>query len=340
MVAPAKWRTRSSGLPRFFTSTSCSLKTASTAKATRRSARPSSISSTCAPTVARSGSPSTSSSHTSGISAPSWRIVSRSSARRISVRATRRMRSILAVGTTKVWPPALTSTPLKVASVTGSTMRNAVPAPRPVSMATVPPSRSTLSRTMAMPRPRPEISVMMALVETPDVKMSASAAAPSSARAWSVETALVRTAEAFTFSTSMPAPSSATRISTLPPSSGVTASRSWPAAGLCAARRAAGASRPWSMALRTRCRSGSFISCRMRLSISTSRPSRCSAMSLSCARARSRTSFGKTSSSVEKGSITRRLASARRSSMSVPAVRSSRAAAAASAVRRCSTVSM
>ena len=168
MVAPAMWRTRRSGSPRFFTSTSCSFKTASTAKAMRRSAGPSSMTSTCAPVVALSGSPSTSSSQASGIVSPSWRIVSWPAALRISSCATRRMRAIFAVGMTKVWPPAVTSTPLNVASVTGSTMRKVVPAPRTDSRATVPPSRSTFSRTMAMPRPRPEISVMMALVETPD----------------------------------------------------------------------------------------------------------------------------------------------------------------------------
>ena len=154
------------------------------------------------------------------------------------------MHAILAVGITKVCPPALTRMPLNVASVIGSTMRKVVPAPRAVSMVICPPSFSTFSRTIAMPRPRPEISVRIALVEIPDSKMSASAACSLSVAVSSAASVPARMAEAFTFSTSMPAPSSATVISTLLPSSCDTASVSVPHEDLCAAARAAGFSMP------------------------------------------------------------------------------------------------
>ena len=49
--------------------------------------------------------------------------------------------------------------------------RKVVPIPSLLSTETDPPTFSTFSRTMASPRPRPETSVIIGLVETPDLKM-------------------------------------------------------------------------------------------------------------------------------------------------------------------------
>ena len=75
-----------------------------------------------------------------------------------------------------------------VLTVRGRSSRIVVPAPRRVSRVTSPPSLSTFSRTIAMPRPRPEMSVTIGLVETPDWKMNARISESPMACADSAET--------------------------------------------------------------------------------------------------------------------------------------------------------
>ncbi len=166
----------------------------------------------------------------------------------------------------------------------------------------------------------------MALVETPDSNTSASICAVLSAAPASGASRPSRTARSRTCSGSMPRPSSLTSSSTLSPSRGSTSIASRARSGLCARRRSAGVSMPWSIALRSRCTSGSRICSRMRRSISIAAPSIRSSTCLPLSRARSRTRRGAISSSVENGSIrVRFMSSSRWSTMPASARRSCQA---------------
>ena len=127
-------------------------------------------------------------------------------------------RSTAAAGTMNVCPPALTRTPLKVDRVRGSTILNVVPPAVSLATVTVPPSFSTFSRTMARPSPLPEISVIMGLVDNPELKISSSRSSRPIRSASSCVTTPRCTAAAVSRAVSIPAPSSATRISIRPES--------------------------------------------------------------------------------------------------------------------------
>jgi len=93
-----------------------------------------------------------------------------------------------------------------------------VPLPISVSTEMRPPRRSTRSRTMARPRPRPDMSVIMGLVDIPDSKMSCNSSASSILATCSGERIPSFIAAAPSLPLAIPAPSSAMTNSTLSPS--------------------------------------------------------------------------------------------------------------------------
>ena len=100
------------------------------------------------------------------------------------------------------------------------------------------------------------------------------------------------TALARSFSGSMPPPSSRISMATASPSWRAESS-TWPIGFLPAASRTDGRSMPWSMALRTRCTSGSASASTRLRSSSVSAPSSVNSTCLSSWRATSRAIFGK-----------------------------------------------
>ena len=130
-----------------------------------------------------------------------------------------------------------------IASVSGTRTRTVVPRPATLWMSTVPLIASMFVRTTSMPTPRPETLVTWAAVEKPGSKMNCSTRSSGSVAAWSALTSPRATALARTASTAIPAPSSATSITTWP-LSWKARSRSRPARGLPAAARTSGGSMP------------------------------------------------------------------------------------------------
>ena len=123
-------------------------------------------------------------------------------------------------------------------------MRNVVPAPGVEVTVIVPPSFSTFSRTIARPSPRPDKSVMIGLVDSPEWKMSPVTSASAKRAASPAAMSPRRTAAFPTLRASIPAPSSATVSSTRFPSTGFTVIVTDPRLGLPSSRRASGFSMP------------------------------------------------------------------------------------------------
>jgi hypothetical protein len=86
----------------------------------------------------------------------------------MSPAATRITRSTAASGKRKGRPALRTRSPVKVAMVAGTIILTVVPCSGRVSMMQRPPSLSTCSRAIVMPRPRPDTSVMTGLVVSPE----------------------------------------------------------------------------------------------------------------------------------------------------------------------------
>ena len=173
-----------------------------------------------------------------------------------------------------------------MASVSGRRMSIVLPLPATLWIATVPRKASMLRRTTSMPTPRPDKLVMVSAVEKPASKISLRIS--SSAGTTPCSTRPRAQARASTLSREMPRPSSWMRIK-MPPDSWQADSVSLPCAGLPAASRASGDSRPWSRPLRTRCISGSAMRSTTDLSSSVSPPTISSATSLPSSAAVSRT---------------------------------------------------
>ena len=171
------------------------------------------------------------------------------------------------------------------------------------------------------------MSVTIGLVVTSDSKISATERASSIAAAASAVTTPRRTAAARTRAASIPAPSSASVISTLEPSTAPTEIVMCANAGFPTRTRSAVGSTPWSAALRTRWISGSFSSSSTRLSISTSPPFTTRSMSLPRSRPTCRARSGNASVMVATGSISSCLAPSSTPSTSLSAERPSRRAA-------------
>ncbi len=162
--------------------------------------------------------------------------------------------STAARGSTYRTPPTFTSRPSMMARVNGRVRRNAVPSPGRLVTSMRPRRASTRSRTTSSPTPRPESVPAVSRVEKPGSKIrrnSVSGSGRASEGSMFRATARFRTASA-----SMPAPSSAMRMATLPPA--------WraememrPVSGFPAAFRSAGGSMPWSRQFRSRWTIGS-----------------------------------------------------------------------------------
>ena len=102
-----------------------------------------------------------------------------------------------------------------MASVSGSVIRKVVPWPGRDSTVSRPPRPSTVSRTTAMPTPRPLARSASSRVENPDEQMMSSSARESSPS--SVVTRPSAVARCVTDATSMPRPSSAISMITVSP---------------------------------------------------------------------------------------------------------------------------
>ncbi|KAF5029882.1 hypothetical protein DSECCO2_643960 [anaerobic digester metagenome] len=157
---------------------------------------------------------------------------------------TRRTCFTCCIGRTYTCRSERTSSPRRVAILTGTVRVIAVPLPTVEETVTSPPRRETVSSTIASPSPLPERSVTIRLVVIPDRKMSQIASlsvrvASSSAVITSFSTAVLRIALLST-----PAPSSATSMPTLLPDRGKTRIRTEPVADFCRALLASGLSMP------------------------------------------------------------------------------------------------
>ena len=178
-----------------------------------------------------------------------------------------------------------------IASVRGIFILMVVPSPRRLSMSTVPPIFSTLVRTTSMPTPLPEKCVTRSAVENPGRNTRLTSSRSTSRSACSGVMSLARIAFSRTRWGSIPLPSSAISMMTLPPS-WKACRETRPSAGLPLSTRSSGVSMPWSMAFRRRWVSGSRIASMMVLSSSVSRPSISMLALLPQATARSRTTRG------------------------------------------------
>jgi hypothetical protein len=143
-----------------------------------------------------------------------------------------------------------------------------------------------LCTTTSSPTPHPDTSITVRTVEKPSVKISWIASRSESAS--SSVTRPRSSARRRTSRASIPPPSS-TRVITTWFDSWAAESTIVPDAGFPRAARTAGASMPWSTALRMRWTSGSPISSMTALSTRVSSPCRTSSTCLPCWRARSRT---------------------------------------------------
>ena len=131
--------------------------------------------------------------------------------------ATRTVRSMRSSGIANGRPSASTISAAMIASVSGRRIWALVPWPSSEVIMTSPPSPRIAARTASMPTPRPEMSLVNSAVEKPGEKSS------STARALSIEStasgAISPRSAALTATRagSMPRPSSATVMTTLPP---------------------------------------------------------------------------------------------------------------------------
>ena len=139
-------------------------------------------------------------------------------------------------------------------------------------------------------------------VEKPGTKMRFITSRRESSRTASAVASPRCTATSRTRSSSIPAPSSSTTISTWLPFCSA-ASRTRPARGFPARARASGGSMAWSIALRMRCISGSERSSTMSLSSSTSPPDTSRSISLPTSRAIFRTIRASLSKTCSSGTI-------------------------------------
>src|SRR5579884_3493951 len=164
----------------------------------------------------------------------------------------RTARSTASSGIAATVPSASTTSASSAARDSGTTRLTAVPAPRCVRTATVPPIPSIASRTTSRPIPRPAISPTRAAVLMPPRSSSAisSSALAVAAAAPSPRPAAARR----TASRSTPPPSSLHEKTISGPRRD-TDTAICPAALLPAARRSAGGSMPCATALRTICTS-------------------------------------------------------------------------------------
>ena len=160
-----------------------------------------------------------------------------------------------------------------------------------------------------MPTPRPETSVAWSLVEKPGRKISCRASIGDSRAAVSASIRPFSRALVRSMSGSMPPPSSLTMMTMWSPSC-CADSFSVPARGLPIDSRLSGASMPWSMALRTRCTSGSDSASTRFLSSSVSSPISCTLTSFFSVRATSRATFGKRENARPTGCMRTRITSA------------------------------
>ena len=202
-------------------------------------------------------------------------------------------------GTMNTSPPAATDMPSMIASVSGSRIDTVVPWPARLRISTWPPSVVMFFFTTSMPTPRPDRSVSVSAVEKPGANTrSQTWASLGSSGTASPRSAALRRMR----SRSRPRPSSPISMTMLAP---------WcaalrlivPASGLPAAARSAGVSRPWSIALRTRCTSGSTIFSITPLSSSVASPEVRSCTCLPRRVARSRTMRGKRLKANSTGSM-------------------------------------
>src|SRR5256886_1751530 len=138
-------------------------------------------------------------------------------------------------------------------------------------MSIEPPSARTRVAATSIPTPRPETLVTASAVENPGRASTRSSWSSDSASACA-STTPSRRARSRILARSMPRPSSETVMATLARSR-TAASTISPSGGLPWRRRSAGASMPWSTALRSRWSSGSPSSSRMARSSSISLPS-------------------------------------------------------------------
>ena len=158
-----------------------------------------------------------------------------------------------------------------MASVSGRRMMNVDPSPSFVSTSIDPLSASIRVRTMSMPTPRPEMFEICFAVLNPGCQMKSVSSRGLREAACSAETSPRATARSRIFSTSIPPPSSLIEMMTLLPRCEAD-SRTVAISGLPRRSRTSAGSIPWSMALRTRCTSGSPSSSIIRLSSSVFSP--------------------------------------------------------------------
>ena len=250
-------------------------------------------------------------------------IVSLFSTVTMSSRAVRVTRSTCSVGSTKTRSATRTITPRDEASVAGTMSSKFAPRPGVDFTWTEPPSCSTFSCTMASPMPRPETSVTIGLVETPDSKTSDTSPCSSSDSSCSCERTPLFTATLRSALASMPPPSSLIAMLSLLPSTRVTSMRTAPRTGLPRLARMSGVSMPCPTQLRRMWTIGSFIVSSTWRSISMSPPVTVRSTALPSARARSRIILGNEADSDENGSITSVLTSSSRSPTSGPRERMS-----------------